>query len=129
VVSDFDELAALGADKVRGKIVVYNYNFTSYGSGRNYRSTGASRAAALGAVAVLVRSATPLAMQAPHTGAAIRAPIRRPHVRPTRRPTQRTPRAAGSQRQLRTTSAYVATQVRARVRRWESRARQRGRAR
>jgi hypothetical protein len=69
VVSNFDELAKLGRDKVQGKIVVYNYLFTNYGSGRNYRSSGASRAAALGAVAVLVRSATPLAMQQPHTGA------------------------------------------------------------
>ncbi len=68
-VSTFEELAALGKEKVQGKIVVYNYNFNGYGSGRNYRSSGASRAAALGAVAALVRSATPLAMQAPHTGA------------------------------------------------------------
>ena len=69
VVSSFDELAKLGREKVEGKIVVYNYTFTNYGSGRNYRTSGASRAAALGAVAVLVRSATPLAMQIPHTGA------------------------------------------------------------
>jgi len=69
VVANFDELAKLGRDRVQGKIVVYNYFFTNYGSGRNYRSSGASRAAALGAVAVLVRSATPLAMQQPHTGA------------------------------------------------------------
>jgi len=69
VVSNFDELAKLGRDKVQGKIVVYNYVFTNYGSARSYRSNGASRAAAQGAVAVLVRSATPLAVQLPHTGA------------------------------------------------------------
>jgi len=68
-VSSFDDLAKLGRDKVQGKIVVYNYAFQGYGSGRNYRQSGASRAAALGAVAALVRSATPLAMQIPHTGA------------------------------------------------------------
>jgi len=68
-VSSFDDLARLGRDKVQGKIVVYNYAFQGYGSGRNYRQSGASRAAALGAVAALVRSATPLAMQIPHTGA------------------------------------------------------------
>jgi hypothetical protein len=68
-VSTFDELAALGAGKVKGKIVVYNYVFQGYGPARGYRSSGASRAAALGAVAVLVRSATPLSMQIPHTGA------------------------------------------------------------
>jgi len=66
-VSSFDELAKLGREKVQGKIVVYNYVFTDYGSARNYRSSGASRAAALGAVAALVRSATPLAVQLPHT--------------------------------------------------------------
>jgi carboxypeptidase Q len=68
-VNTFDDLAKLGRDKIQGKIVVYNYSFQGYGSGRNYRQSGASRAAALGAVAALVRSATPLAMQAPHTGA------------------------------------------------------------
>jgi hypothetical protein len=68
-VSSFDDLAKLGRDKVQGKIVVYDYAFQGYGSGRNYRQSGASRAAALGAVAALVRSATPLAMQVPHTGA------------------------------------------------------------
>ncbi|MDR3700180.1 MAG: M20/M25/M40 family metallo-hydrolase [Candidatus Sulfopaludibacter sp.] len=68
-VSSFDELMALGAGKVKGRIVVYNYVFQGYGPARGYRSGGASRAAALGAVAVLVRSATPLSMQIPHTGA------------------------------------------------------------
>src|SRR6516225_1274770 len=55
-VSDFDDLARLGRDKVQGKIVVYNEDYMGYGSSRVYRSTGASRAAALGAVAALVRS-------------------------------------------------------------------------
>jgi len=68
-VPDFDTLEKLGRDKVQGKIVVYDYAFHGYGSARNYRTNGASRAAALGAAAVLVRSATPLAMQTPHTGA------------------------------------------------------------
>jgi hypothetical protein len=67
-VSSFDELAGLGREKVQGKIVVYNETYTGYGPTRVYRSSGPSRAAALGAVAALVRSATPLAMQAPHTG-------------------------------------------------------------
>src|SRR5579872_2394535 len=67
-VSSFDELDKLGREKVQGRIVVYNYEFHGYGPARNYRSSGASRAAALGAVAVLVRSATGLAVQLPHTG-------------------------------------------------------------
>lgn len=67
-VSTFDELEKLGRERVQGKIVVYNYEFRGYGPARNFRSAGPSRAAAMGAVAVLVRSATGLAMQIPHTG-------------------------------------------------------------
>jgi len=67
-VSDFGELDRLGAEKVRGKIVLYNEVYQGYWPTVMYRRTGASRAAALGAVAVLVRSVTPLAMQIPHTG-------------------------------------------------------------
>ena len=67
-VSSFDELARLGREKVQGKIVVYNEPYTGYGPTRMYRSSGPSRAAALGAVAALVRSVTPLALEAPHTG-------------------------------------------------------------
>lgn len=67
-VSSFDELAKLGRDKIQGKIVVYNEEYHGYGPTRLYRSSGPSRAAAFGAVAALVRSATPLAMQIPHTG-------------------------------------------------------------
>jgi hypothetical protein len=67
-VSDFNELEKLGREKVRGKIVLYNEPYQGYGQTVTYRSNGASRAAALGAVAALVRSVTPLAMQIPHTG-------------------------------------------------------------
>ena len=67
-VSDFAELEKLGADKVRGKIVLYNQEYRGYGPTVTYRTSGPSRAAALGAVAVLVRSVTPLALQIPHTG-------------------------------------------------------------
>jgi hypothetical protein len=67
-VRNFDDLNRLGRDKVQGKIVLYNEEYAGYGQSVVYRTTGASRAAALGAVAVLVRSVTPLAMQTPHTG-------------------------------------------------------------
>lgn len=67
VVSNFDELSALG-DKVKGKIVLYDALYEGYGRTVAYRVGGPSRAAKLGAVAVLVRSITPLAMQMPHTG-------------------------------------------------------------
>jgi hypothetical protein len=68
VVEDFDQLQKLGADGVRGKIVLYNEKWVNYGATGQYRRAGPSIAAALGAVAVLVRSVTPLAMQIPHTG-------------------------------------------------------------
>jgi carboxypeptidase Q len=67
VVRNFDELDALG-EKVRGKIVVYNAPFTSYGQTVAYRGSGASRAMKYGAVAAVVRSITPVSLQTPHTG-------------------------------------------------------------
>lgn len=67
-VASFDELDALGADKVRGKIVLYNAPWQGYGKTVQYRTAGASRAAKLGAVASLVRSVTPLSLRDPHTG-------------------------------------------------------------
>jgi len=67
VVSDFAELMGLGT-KVAGKIVVFNAPYEGYGRTVMYRVAGASRAAKQGAVGVLVRSITPLALQIPHTG-------------------------------------------------------------
>jgi hypothetical protein len=69
VVRDFDELTARGRAAVEGKIVVYATEWKGYGSTVQYRGAGASRAAALGAVAVLVRSATGSSLYTPHTGA------------------------------------------------------------
>jgi len=68
VVRDFAELDRLG-EQVRGKIVVYNAPYVSYGATVLYRLQGASRAAHYGAVAALVRSITPVSLQTPHTGA------------------------------------------------------------
>jgi hypothetical protein len=68
VVSNFAELAK-EKDKVPGKIVVFNAPYEGYGKTVMYRATGASQAAKLGAVGMLVRSITPLAVQLPHTGA------------------------------------------------------------
>src|SRR5579862_8435845 len=74
VVSDFDELAKLGRAGIQGKIVLFNEVYRGYGQTSIYRTAGPSRAAALGAVAVLVRSVTPLAMQIPHTGTLVYDP-------------------------------------------------------
>lgn len=68
VVRSFDELEALG-ERVRGKIVVFNAPFKTYGETVAYRGVGPSRAAKYGAVAVVVRSVTPVSLQTPHTGA------------------------------------------------------------
>ena len=68
-VKSFQELDRLGEAGVRGKIVVFNVPYEGYGRTVQYRSSGASRAAKLGAVGVLVRSAGPSGLRTPHTGA------------------------------------------------------------
>ncbi len=67
-VRSFPELAAAGS-RVKGRIVLFNAPFTTYGETVQYRGSGPSRAAALGAVAVLVRSVGPTGLRTPHTGA------------------------------------------------------------
>lgn len=79
VANTFDELEALGRDKVAGKIVVFNYPFDlglqesgfggeAYGRAVAYRARGAVAAAKLGAVATLIRSAGDSRYRSPHTG-------------------------------------------------------------
>lgn len=65
IVKNFKELEQRD---VKGKIVLFNYPFTSYGDAVQYRISGASRAAERGAVAALVRSITPFSIGTPHTG-------------------------------------------------------------
>lgn len=67
VVENFEDLKA-NAGKAKGKIVVYNVPFTTYGETVQYRMRGAIEAAKVGAVASLIRSVTPYSMQTPHTG-------------------------------------------------------------
>ena len=75
-VRDFDELAKLGKENISGKIVFFNHpadptyysTFNSYGSAVGYRARGAFQAAWYGAIAVVVRSATPAHDDFPHTG-------------------------------------------------------------
>ena len=68
VVRTFAELDAAGSS-VRGRIVLFNVPFTTYGETVQYRTNGPSRAAALGAVAVLIRAVGPPGLRTPHTGA------------------------------------------------------------
>ncbi|HEY0426620.1 MAG TPA: M28 family peptidase [Pyrinomonadaceae bacterium] len=79
VVNSFDELNALGRDKVQGKIVLFNYKFdremqesgfglAAYGQATQYRGGGAIAAGKLGAAGVLVRSAGASQNRLAHTG-------------------------------------------------------------
>lgn len=68
VVSSFDELSAR-ASEAKGKIVLYDAPFVSYGETVRYRSSGANVASKLGAVGVIIRSVGPFGMRTPHTGA------------------------------------------------------------
>ncbi len=78
-VNNYDELNALGREKVEGKIVLFNVKFdrrlselnqagAAYGQVTAYRGGGAAAAAKLGAVAVLVRSAGGSQNRLAHTG-------------------------------------------------------------
>jgi carboxypeptidase Q len=67
VVRSFSELEAAAA-RVRGRIVLFNAAFTTYGETVTYRTAGPSRASALGAVAALVRSVGPPGLRTAHTG-------------------------------------------------------------
>lgn len=80
VVNSFDELQALGRNKVTGKIVLFNAKFDremaalgyggeAYGQVVGFRGGGASAAARLGAVAALNRSAGGSQNRLAHTGA------------------------------------------------------------
>jgi carboxypeptidase Q len=68
VVRSFEELDTRSA-AARGRIVCFNAAFTNYGETVRFRSTGPSRAARYGAVAVLVRSIGPDGLRTAHTGA------------------------------------------------------------
>ena len=98
VVNNFDELKALGRDKVAGKIVLFNeifdkqkaaggMAFMAYGEAVRYRGAGPKAAADLGAVAALVRSVGSADYRLPHTGFSFPAgiPAGRSHRR-RRRP-------------------------------------------
>ena len=79
VVDNFDQLAALGKQKVAGKIVLFNEPFDkqkaaaglaleAYGEAVAYRAEGPKRAEELGAIAALVRSVGGADYRLPHAG-------------------------------------------------------------
>jgi carboxypeptidase Q len=67
VVRDKDELERR-KDEAKGKIVLFNAPFVSYGQTVQYRFYGAQWAAEAGAIASLIRSVSPTGMDNPHTG-------------------------------------------------------------
>lgn len=67
VVKSFEELAQRAAE-VKGKIVLFNAAYTSYGQTNQYRTSGATAASRLGAVGSLVRAIGPVGLRTPHTG-------------------------------------------------------------
>lgn len=67
VVTSYDDLTAKAA-QAKGKIVLFNVNFTNYGETVRYRSGGAVAAAKAGAIASMIRSVTPYSQRTPHTG-------------------------------------------------------------
>jgi carboxypeptidase Q len=67
VVSSFEELERRAAE-ARGRIVLFDVPFTSYGATVQYRSRGPAAAARAGAVAMLLRSVASNSIRSPHTG-------------------------------------------------------------
>ncbi len=75
-VNDFQELTALGREKVEGKIVFFNRpmdpklmdTFRAYSGASNQRGTGPTEAAKYGAIGAVVRSLSSFKDDVPHTG-------------------------------------------------------------
>ena len=75
-VQDFQELAELGEENIRGKIVFFNRpmdaklmdTFSAYSGASNQRGSGASEAAKYGAIGVVVRSLSSFKDKVLHTG-------------------------------------------------------------
>jgi len=67
VVSTMDELQKRSAD-ARGRIVLFDVPYTTYGETVAYRSGGARIAAQHGAVGMLLRSVGPMGLRTTHTG-------------------------------------------------------------
>ncbi len=77
VINKWTDMDWFGREGIEGKIVLFNHAMrpydpergAGYGDVVEYRVHGASRAAAFGAAAVLVRSITANSLRTPHTGA------------------------------------------------------------
>ncbi|KAJ2784799.1 hypothetical protein H4R18_000926 [Coemansia javaensis] len=75
-VRSFEELARLGNATVAGKVVLFNFAFTTYAEAARFRARGAAEAERFGARAVLVRTLAPdSSFASVHTGSSVRAAI------------------------------------------------------
>ncbi|KXN69519.1 Zn-dependent exopeptidase [Conidiobolus coronatus NRRL 28638] len=63
-----DYLLSKDKDAIRGKIVLWNFNYTGYSSGKKFRNDGAPTALKHGALASLIRSVTPFGLNNVHVG-------------------------------------------------------------
>ncbi len=78
-IKSFKEMEEFGVQKIKGKIVFFNFRmdprhintFTAYGEAGVYRVNGPSKAAAFGAVGVIVRTLSPEIDDIPHTGVTV----------------------------------------------------------
>jgi len=86
VVRSFADLD-VNAARAKGRIVLFNVPYTTYGETVQYRANGPSRAAAHGAVAVLVRAVGPPGLRTPHTGG-LRYAADRPRIPAAAIPTE-----------------------------------------
>lgn len=69
IVKDFSSFDKYTDNEVKGKIVLFVPEFTTYEKTVIYMIKGPKKAAKKGAVACLVRSITPFSINSPHTGA------------------------------------------------------------
>ena len=67
VVRDFSELEQK-KNQLKGKVVLFNVDYSNYGDVLKYRYSGASEAAKYGARGSLLRSITPWSVHTPNTG-------------------------------------------------------------
>ena len=67
VVRDFSELEQK-KNQIKGKVVLFNVDYSNYGDVLKYRYSGASEAAKYGARGSLLRSITPWSVHTPNTG-------------------------------------------------------------
>lgn len=64
VVHSFAELKT---KDVRGKIVLFNYEWKGYGSGIGFRVVGPTEAEKAGAIGTMIRSVASVSIASPHT--------------------------------------------------------------